>query len=101
MFAGRRQAWEARLTKADVPCSRVWTIAEIVEHPQFAHRDVLQRVRPATATADVRRLGLPARARRRRLERPPALPGEHAEEILREAGYGEADIAGLRRDGAI
>ena len=35
------------------------------------------------------------------IERPPALPGEHAEEILEEAGYGEAEIAALRRDGVI
>ena len=35
------------------------------------------------------------------IERPPAMPGEHAEEVLGEAGYGEAEIAALRRDGAI
>ncbi len=38
------KTWEARLTAADVPCSRVWTIPEIVAHPQLAHRDVLQKV---------------------------------------------------------
>ena len=38
------KTWEARLTAADVPCSRVWTIPEIVAHPQLAHRDVLQQV---------------------------------------------------------
>ena len=36
-----------------------------------------------------------------RIDRAPALPGAHAEEILEEAGYGEAEIAALRRDGAI
>ena len=35
------------------------------------------------------------------IERPPALPGEHAQEVLEEAGYGEEEIAALRRDGVI
>ena len=32
------------------------------------------------------------------VERPPAMPGEHAEEILGEAGYAKDEIAALRRD---
>ena len=32
---------------------------------------------------------------------PPALPGEHAEEILTEAGYAQDEVAALRRDGVI
>ena len=43
------KTWEARLSKADVPCSRVWSIAEIVAHPQLVARNVLQRWRRATA----------------------------------------------------
>jgi crotonobetainyl-CoA:carnitine CoA-transferase CaiB-like acyl-CoA transferase len=35
------------------------------------------------------------------IEREPALPGEHAQEVLGEAGYGESEIAALRRDGVI
>src|SRR5207237_10132365 len=38
------KTWETRLTAADVPCSSIWTIDEIVEHPQLKHRDVLQTV---------------------------------------------------------
>jgi crotonobetainyl-CoA:carnitine CoA-transferase CaiB-like acyl-CoA transferase len=36
------KTWEARLTAADVPCASIWTIDEIVQHPQLAHREVLQ-----------------------------------------------------------
>jgi crotonobetainyl-CoA:carnitine CoA-transferase CaiB-like acyl-CoA transferase len=95
------KTWEARLTRGDVPCSRVWSIAEIVEHPQLAHRDVLQHVEtrygPMTLVGSGFRLAHGGGS----IEREPALPGEHAQEVLGEAGYGESEIAALRRDGVI
>ena len=95
------KTWEARLTKGDVPCSRVWSIPEIVAHPQLAHRDVLQRIEtrygPMTLVGSGFRLAHGGGS----IERPPAMPGEHAEEVLGEAGYGESEIAALRRDGVI
>jgi crotonobetainyl-CoA:carnitine CoA-transferase CaiB-like acyl-CoA transferase len=95
------KSWEVRLSKADVPCSRVWTIPEIVAHPQLAHRDVLQRV--ATPFGMKTFVGSPFRLAHGGggIDRPPAMPGEHAEEILLGAGYGEEEIAELRRDGII
>jgi crotonobetainyl-CoA:carnitine CoA-transferase CaiB-like acyl-CoA transferase len=95
------KTWETRLTQADVPCSRVWTIPEIVAHPQLAHRDVLQRV--ATPYGELTLVGPGFRLAHAggSIERPPAMPGEHAEEILAEAGYAASAIADLRRDGVI
>jgi crotonobetainyl-CoA:carnitine CoA-transferase CaiB-like acyl-CoA transferase len=95
------RTWEARLSEADVPCSRVWTIPEIVAHPQLAHRDVLQRV--ATPYGEMTFVGAPFRLAHGggSIERPPAMPGEHAEEILLRAGYDAREIAALRRDGVI
>jgi len=95
------KTWEARLTEADVPCSRVWSIPEIVAHPQLAHRDVLQRVETAYGPQTFVGSGFRLAHGGGGIDRPPALPGAHAEEILQEAGYGEAEIAALRRDGAI
>jgi crotonobetainyl-CoA:carnitine CoA-transferase CaiB-like acyl-CoA transferase len=95
------KTWEARLTAADVPCSRVWTIPEIVSHPQLAHRDVLQRLETPygelTFVGSGFRLGHGGGS----IERPPQLPGADAGDILAEAGYSEADIAAIRRDGVI
>jgi alpha-methylacyl-CoA racemase len=36
-----------------------------------------------------------------RIQRPPAKPGEHTEEALREWGFSTADLAKLRGAGAI
>jgi len=95
------RCWEARLTAADVPCSRVWTIPEIVAHPQLAHRDVLQRVTTPHGELTLVGSGFRLAHASGSIERPPAMPGEHAQEILREAGYAPGEIEALRREGAI
>jgi crotonobetainyl-CoA:carnitine CoA-transferase CaiB-like acyl-CoA transferase len=95
------KTWEERLTKADVPCSSIWKIDEIVTHPQLEHRDVLQTVDskfgPMTLVGSGFRLahGSPG------IDRPPPTLGEHTEEILGEAGYAPAEIERLRGAGVI
>ncbi len=95
------KTWEARLTAADVPCSRVWTIPEIVAHPQLAHRDVLQRVETPYGELTFVGSGFRLAHGGGKVTRPAGLPGADAAEVLAEAGYGEAEVAALRRDGVI
>jgi crotonobetainyl-CoA:carnitine CoA-transferase CaiB-like acyl-CoA transferase len=99
--AADAETWEARLTAADVPCSRVWRIDEIVAHPQLAHRDVLQRVNSPNGPLALVGSGFRLAHGGGSVERPPGLPGADADEILAEVGYDQDARAALRREGII
>ncbi|MBI3636453.1 MAG: CoA transferase [Candidatus Rokubacteria bacterium] len=95
------KTWEARLTAADVPCSCIWSIDEIVTHPQLEHRDVLQTVDSRWGPMRLVGAGFRLAHGTPGIDRPPPALGEHADEILGEAGYAPAEIERLRRDGVI
>jgi crotonobetainyl-CoA:carnitine CoA-transferase CaiB-like acyl-CoA transferase len=95
------KTWEARLTAADVPCSCIWTIDEIVKHPQLEHRDVLQTVDSRYGPMRLVGAGFRLAHGSPGLDRPPPTLGEHTDEILAEAGYGPAEIEELRRAAVI
>lgn len=93
--------WEAILTEAGVPCSAVWRIGEVVEHPQLKHRGFLQ-----TVDSEYGPLALPGPGFRLahgngKVHRAPPAVAQDAEAILAEAGYTQAEIARLRADAVI
>ncbi|HVH78624.1 MAG TPA: CoA transferase [Stellaceae bacterium] len=93
--------WEKRLTAADVPCAGIWSISEIVHHPQLAHRDVLQKVTSDEGELTLVGSGFRLAHGRGGIDRAPPKIGEHNAEILAEAGYGEAQISALAEEGVI
>ncbi len=95
------RTWEARLTAADVPCGSIWSIDQIVRHPQLEHRDVLQTI--DTRYGPMRLVGAGFRLEHGSpgLDREPPMLGEHTDEILQEAGYGTDEIERLRREAVI
>jgi crotonobetainyl-CoA:carnitine CoA-transferase CaiB-like acyl-CoA transferase len=95
------KTWEARLTKADVPCSSIWKVEEIVEHPQLASRDVLQTIDSKFGPMKLVGAGFRLAHGSPGIDRPPPTLGEHTDDVLAEAGYPPAEVERLRRDGVV
>jgi len=101
LAAADAKSWEKRLTAADVPCAAIWPVSEIVHHPQLAHREVLQQIDSLEGPLTLVGSGFRLSEGGGSIDRSPPRLGEHAAEILAEAGYSEAAIAAFRAEGVV
>lgn len=100
VFASNDAAyWDDHLTKADVPCSRIWNLAEVVEHPQLKERPVMQVVETPLGRFRMIGSGFALAHGGGSIETFPAMPGDHTEAVLGEAGYSTAEIADFLKSG--
>jgi crotonobetainyl-CoA:carnitine CoA-transferase CaiB-like acyl-CoA transferase len=97
-----REALEA-LDRARIPCGPVYSPQEVLDDPHVREAELFERVpfpgmRDGAAVA--RKIVTLSREPHVPFNRAPLL-GEHTDAILRELGYGDADIASLEESGAI
>jgi formyl-CoA transferase len=101
VFASRTYAeWEAILSKTSIPFGVIGRVADVVGDPQAEHAGIFAE----TANPDVpRTVNNPIRLgfAKPRVSGTPAAVGQHSEEILRELGHGDAEIAALRKAGVL
>jgi crotonobetainyl-CoA:carnitine CoA-transferase CaiB-like acyl-CoA transferase len=107
LLAGRLRehdtaVWHERLTAAGVPAAPVADVADVVASPQTAALGFLQPL-PHASIPDLQLPALPLSLDGERClhsSAPPAV-GEHTAAVLREAGYGDEEIAALAAEGVI
>lgn len=90
------------LLAVDIWCGEVKQHLEVVDDPQVRHRGIVTSYQHATA-GEVKVIGpaVQMSVTPPAIERPAPIIGQHSEEILREFGIAEADIASLRERGLV
>src|SRR3954451_20471419 len=89
--------WIERFNKAGVPAGPIYTMDQMFADPQVKHLGIAQPVdHPMLGRLELVGQAVTLSRPPSRLQRASPEPGEHREQILRELGYSDGDIAGLR-----
>ncbi|MBV1796354.1 CaiB/BaiF CoA-transferase family protein [Siccirubricoccus sp. G192] len=100
MLTRTAEEWEAFLQSRHIPAARVRTMAEALDDPHIASRELLHRF-PEGAPGVEGAFGVPVAAFRMahggpQVDSPPPQMGADTEAVLAELGYAAGDIAALR-----
>jgi formyl-CoA transferase len=97
-LVGRDTAeWVELFNEAGVPSGPIYSIDQAFADPQVQHLGIVQKV------GDVPYLGQPVTLSRTpsHVESHPPAQGEHTDGVLRDLGYGDAEIEQLKRQGIV
>jgi crotonobetainyl-CoA:carnitine CoA-transferase CaiB-like acyl-CoA transferase len=94
--------WTEVLAKAGVPAGPVNTVPAALRDPQVIAREMVTQIEHPVA-GTLKMLGSPIKLSTQpaAIRRPPPTLGQHTGEILAEAGFTAAEIAGFRAAGVI
>ena len=92
-----RAEWDALLEGSDICYAPVLNMQEAAKHPHNQARETFVEVEGVPQPAPAPRFSRTPSA----IQRPPASPGEHTEEALRDWGFDAAQLDRLRGHGVI
>ena len=97
-----RDYWLERLEAHDIPCGPINDYREVMRDPQVRAREMVVETRHPTL-GSLSTLGTPIKLSGTPLTpgRPAPLLGQHTDEVLAAAGFGEDEIAALRAAKAV
>jgi formyl-CoA transferase len=92
--------WIGKLNAEGVACGRINNVKEVFEEPQVEHLGILKKV-VSPRFGEQTLMGQPVTLTRTPSTIARATPrrGEHSEEILREIGFGEPELARMKAAG--
>ena len=88
--------WETILEDAGAPCSSIWTIEEVIDHPQIAARGAIQELDTPYGRLRFAGSGFKLAHGGGRLDRMAPELGADTDAVLGELGFDAAEIAALR-----
>ena len=88
--------WEKILEAAGAPCASIWTIEEVIDHPQIAARGAIQEIDTPYGRLRFAGSGFRLAHGGGRLDSMAPALGAHTDEVLSAIGYDAAAIASLR-----
>jgi crotonobetainyl-CoA:carnitine CoA-transferase CaiB-like acyl-CoA transferase len=94
--------WLALFEKNGIPCGPIFSVAEVLEHPQVRAREMVVE-RPHPKLGKVKMTGVPVKLSDtpgEAMTAPPLL-GQHTDEVLKEMGYSAETIRELRKNKVI
>jgi len=97
MLTKTSHEWCALMEGTDVCFAPVLTMSQAAQHPHNVERKTFINIDGVTQPAPAPRFSRTPSA----LPTPPAHPGQHSREILRDWGFGESDIESLLISGAV